>query len=69
LVGTPEGRLTAVERALLEKPWVQAREEVRVKLLAQQQGPYVFAESRDRIAKERSMGRDGDPGRLLRLLA
>jgi hypothetical protein len=32
-----------------------AREAVRVKLLAQDQELYVFAESRDRIAKERSM--------------
>ena len=57
LVGTPKGRLTALERALLEKPWVKAREDVRVKLLAQNQELYVFAESRDRIAKERSMRR------------
>ena len=35
LVGTPKGRLTALERALLEKPWKQARPGVRVKLLAQ----------------------------------
>jgi transposase len=57
LVGTPKGRLTALERALLEKPWVKAREDVRVKLLAQDQQLYVFAESRDRIAKERGMRR------------
>ena len=57
LVGTPKGRLTALERALLEKPWVAARPEVRVKLLAQDQELYVFAESRDRIAKERGMRR------------
>jgi transposase len=57
LVGTPKGRLTALERALLEKPWVKAREDVRVKLLAQDQELYVFAESRDRIAKERGMRR------------
>ncbi len=57
LVGTPKGRLTALERSLLEKPWVKAREDVRVKLLAQEQELYVFAESRDRIAKERSMRR------------
>ena len=31
LVGTPKGRLTALERALLEKPWKQARPDVRVK--------------------------------------
>ena len=57
LVGTPKGRLSALERALLEKPWVKAREDVRVKLLTQDQELYVFAESRDRIAKERSMRR------------
>src|ERR1039457_4564790 len=57
LVGTPKGRLTALERALLEKPWVKAREDVRVKLLAQDKELYVFAESRDRIAKERGMRR------------
>lgn len=57
LVGTPKGRLTVLERALLEKPWVKAREDVRVKLLAQDRELYVFAESRDRIAKERGMRR------------
>lgn len=57
LVGTPKGRLTVLEQALLEKPWVKAREDVRVKLLAQDRELYVFAESRDRIAKERSMRR------------
>jgi transposase len=50
--------LNALEQALLTKPWVQAREEVRVKLLPQDDGElYVFAESRDRIGKERSMRR------------
>ena len=57
LVGTPKGRLTELEGALLEKPWKQARSQVRVKLLAQDQELYVFAESRDRIAKERGMRR------------
>ena len=57
VVGTPKGRLTALEQALLEKPWKQARPDVRVKLLAQDQELYVFAESHDRIAKERSMRR------------
>jgi hypothetical protein len=42
---------------LLEKPWAQARPDVRVKLLAQERELYVFAESRDRIAKKRSMRR------------
>src|SRR3990167_6312509 len=55
LVGTPKGRLTRLEQALLEKPWHIARPGVQVKLLAQDGELYVFAESRDRIAKERSM--------------
>lgn len=57
LVGTPKGRLTALESSLLRNPWVKAREDVRVKLLARDQELYVFAESRERIAKERSMRR------------
>jgi hypothetical protein len=57
LVGTPKGRLSALEQALLVKPWKQVRPEVRVKLLPQEAELYVFAESRDRIAKERSMRR------------
>jgi len=57
LVGTSKGRLTALERPLLQKPWKQARPDVREKLLAQDAELYVFAESRDRIAKERGMRR------------
>jgi hypothetical protein len=55
LVGTPKGRLTRLEQALLDEPWHAARPGVRVKLLAQDGELYVFAESRDRVAKERSM--------------
>jgi transposase len=57
LVGTPKGRLSALEQDLLLKPWKQVRPEVRVKLLPQDAELYVFAESRDRIGKERSMRR------------
>lgn len=57
LVGTPKGRLTRLEQDLLTKPWRAARPGVRVKLLAQEGELYVFAESQDRIAKERSMRR------------
>jgi hypothetical protein len=57
LVGTPKGRLTRLEQALLDKPWHLARPGVQVKLLAQDGELYVFAESRDRIAKERAMRR------------
>ena len=57
LVGTPRGRLTRLEKQLLDKPWHSARPGVKVKLLAQQSELYVLAESHDRIAKERSMRR------------
>ena len=33
LVGTPKGRLTKLEKKLLEQPWSKARESVRVKLI------------------------------------
>jgi hypothetical protein len=57
LVGTPKGRLSALEQALLVKPWEQVCPEVHVKPLPQAREMYVFAESRDRIAKERSIRR------------
>jgi transposase len=55
LVGTPKGRLTRLEKDLLVEPWHTAREGVQVKLLAHDGELYVFAESHDRIAKERGM--------------
>ena len=57
LVGTPKGRLSKLEKDLLDKPWRQARLGVQVKLLPKDGELYVFAESRDRLAKERSMRR------------
>ena len=57
LVGTPKGRLTHVEKPLLEQPWTHARESVRVKILQQESEFYVYVESHDRVAKERSMRR------------
>ena len=57
LVGTPKGRLTRLEQALLMQPWREARPGVKVKLLPQDGELYVFAQSEDRIAKERSMRR------------
>jgi hypothetical protein len=57
LVGTPKGRLSRLEKALLDKPWHDARPGVQVKLLAQDGELYIFAESRDRVAKERAMRR------------
>lgn len=55
LVGTPKGRLSKLEKDLLLKPWHEARPGVQVKLLPQGDEMYVFAQSRDRIAKERGM--------------
>jgi hypothetical protein len=57
LVGTPKGKLTMLEAALMKREWKQARPSVRVKLLDQEGETYVLAESQDRIAKERSMRR------------
>ena len=57
LVGTPKGRLTRLEKQLVDKPWRKAREGVEVKLLPQDDELYVFAQSADRVAKERAMRR------------
>lgn len=55
LVGTPKGRLSKLERKLLDRPWQSARPQVRVKLLPQDQELYVFIESQDRLKKERGI--------------
>jgi transposase len=55
LVGTPKGKLTKLESALLSLPWQVARPAVRVKLLPQEKETYVYVESQDRLAKERAM--------------
>jgi transposase len=69
LVGTPKGRLSKLEKALLGLPWQAVREGVDVKLLphpsttlredlrAQEQEMYVLAQSHARINKERAMRR------------
>jgi transposase len=57
LVGTPKGRLTKMEKALLQLPWQSVREGVDVKLLPEDQELYVLARSRARINKERAMRR------------
>src|SRR5271167_1290236 len=57
LVGTPKGRLNRLEKHLIEKPWQKARAGVDVKLLTQDDELYVFAQSADRVAKERAMRR------------
>ena len=57
VVGTPKGRLSRLEQPLLTRPWHEARPGVQVKLLPQDGELYVFAQSADRVAKERGMRR------------
>ncbi len=54
LVGTPKGRLSRLEKPLLAKPWSR-RGPCAVKLLEQDSELYVYAESADRVSKERAM--------------
>jgi len=55
LVGTPRGRLSALEQAFLERPWEKVREAVEVKLIEREGELYVLAKSADRVHKERAM--------------
>src|SRR6201998_2835652 len=57
LVGTPKGRLSKLEKALIGLPWQAVRQGIEVKLLAQEQELYVLAQSHARIDKERAMRR------------
>jgi len=57
LVGTPKGRLSKLEAALLEEPWQQVRDGIAVKLLPQAGELYVLARSDSRVAKERAIRR------------
>jgi hypothetical protein len=54
LVGTPKGHLSKLESQLVSLPREQVREGIEVKLLPQEGELYVFAQSHDRIGKERS---------------
>jgi len=57
LVGTPKGRLSKLEEDLLERPWQSVRPGVEVKVLPQENELYIFAQSQDRLHKERAMRR------------
>ena len=57
LVGTPKGRLSKLEADLLQRPWQSVRPGVEVKVLPQENELYVFAQSQDRLHKERAMRR------------
>jgi hypothetical protein len=60
----PKGRLNRNEKELTDLRWQQVREGVAVKLLSEEKEVYVYAQSDNRIEKERSMRRQ----RLRRLL-
>ena len=55
LVGTPKGRLTKLEKDLLDRPWQEVRQGVEVKLLPKNEELYVLARSHARILKERAI--------------
>ena len=57
LVGTPKGRLTALEQSFIAKPWQEVRQHVEVKLLDRDGEVYVLVRSEHRVSKERSMRR------------
>ena len=57
LVGTPKGRLTTLEKDLLERHWETVRDGVQVKLLPQDGEVYVLATSDGRVDKERAIRR------------
>jgi len=55
LVGTPKGRLSRYEQALLQQPWKTVRDDIAVKLLQDGDEVYIYAQSEKRIQKERAM--------------
>jgi transposase len=57
LVGTPKHLLKAMEKDLLDKPWEQVHDGMRVKLLEQKEELFVLAQSQDRRKKENAMRR------------
>ena len=65
LVGTPKGRLNRLEAELAACSWQQARDQVQVKLLPQDDELYVYVKSQRRVHKERAMRQQ----RLRRYLA
>jgi hypothetical protein len=72
LVGTPRSMLSKLEQSLTGLPWQQARQDVRVKLLAREGEVFVLAQSQARQKKEAAMRRRKncrDRDRLLERLA
>jgi transposase len=69
LVGTPKGRLSRLEADLAACSWQQAREQVQVKLLPQDDELYVYVKSHSRVHKERAMRQQRLRRYLVRLKA
>jgi hypothetical protein len=67
VVGTPKGRLSALEAQRTERPWQQARPAVRVKLRPRQGELSVFVQSQDRVHKARALRRRKLKARRARL--
>jgi transposase len=57
LVGTPRGRINAMEKKWLELPWQKVRESVEVKLWSEEGELFVLAKSEGRREKEMAMRR------------
>lgn len=57
LVGTAKHLLSKMEKELLDKPWEQVHEGMRVKLLEREGELFVMAQSEDRRKKENAMRR------------
>jgi len=57
LVGTPKGQLGRLEEAFASQPWEQVRDQLTVKLLAEDGDVYVLTRSGDRVQKERAIRR------------
>ncbi len=57
LVGTPRHLLSKMQQDLIQRPWEQVHQGMRVKLLKQEDELYVLAQSADRRSKENAMRR------------
>ena len=58
LVGTPRHQLKQMEKELLEIPWEQVHDSMRVKLLEKEGELFVLAQSQERRGKENAMRRN-----------
>jgi hypothetical protein len=57
LVGTPKGKLSALEKSFLDRPWQEVHAGLEVKLLPAQGELWIWTKSTDRRQKEQAMRR------------